>query len=597
MTHRRQILGASLALAAAGLLSPPSAIAAAPAGPRARVRRGGPGWPTASDWDGLKQAVGGRLAPIAAPDLSDPAVKKELSNPFFVGDQPGLTQSTGWLGAWQSTPGAYVVAAESAADVAAAIRFARAHNLRLIVRGGAHSYLGCSNAPDSLMIWTRRMRQVEVSEAFTPQGVRGPAVPAVTLGAGCIWLDAYKAVTTGAGRYVQGGGCTTVGCAGLVQGGGFGSHSKAFGTVAGSLLEAQIVTADGRTRLVNAANEPELFWALKGGGGGTYGVITRLTLATHELPANFGGFRLAIQAKSDEAYRRLLARFLDHYRTNLHTPHWGEQVQTGPSNRFSAEMVFQGLSAEQARAAWAPLTAWCDEHPGDYEGQKLMFAIPIPARHFWDAPFLKANGPPGIIRTDDRPGASPDSFWWSGDGEQVGAWWHAYASVWLPDALMQPANQGRFADAWFAATRQHSIGFHFNKGLSGGDPAGLARSRQTATNPQVLDAFALAIIASAGPPVWPGSNAPSPSPNPLVAKIGKAKVDAAIAALRAAAPGAGAYVNECDFFQPDWQQAFWGGHYARLLAIKRRYDPTGLFTVHHGVGSEAWSEDGFSRRT
>jgi hypothetical protein len=226
-----------------------------------------------------------------------------------------------------------------------------------------------------------------------------------------------------------------------------------------------------------------------------------------------------------------------------------------------------------------------------------MFAIPIPARHFWDAPFLKANGPPGIIRTDDRPGASPDSFWWSGDGEQVGAWWHAYASIWLPDALLQPANQGRFADAWFAATRQHGVSFHFNKGLSGGDPQGLARSRATATNPQVLDAFALAIVASAGPPVWPGSNAPSPSPNPLVAKIGKAKVDAAIAALRAAAPGAGAYVNECDFFQPDWQRAFWGDHYPRLLAIKRRYDPTGLFTVHHGVGSEAWSEDGFSRRT
>ena len=72
-----------------------------------------------------------------------------------------------------------------------------------------------------------------------------------------------------AGRYVQGGGCTTVGVAGLVQGGGFGSFSKAFGTAAASLLEAQIVTADGKVRVANAVQEPDLFWALKGGGGGT----------------------------------------------------------------------------------------------------------------------------------------------------------------------------------------------------------------------------------------------------------------------------------------------------------------------------------------
>jgi FAD/FMN-containing dehydrogenase len=64
-------------------------------------------------------------------------------------------------------------------------------------------------------------------------------------------------------------------------------------------------------------------------------------------------------------------------------------------------------------------------------------------------------------------------------------------------------------------------------------------------------------------------------------------VSACIEALRAAAPGAGAYVNECDFFQPDWQRAFWGSNYPRLAAVKRRYDPSGLFTVHHGVGTPA----------
>jgi FAD/FMN-containing dehydrogenase len=592
---RRSFLGAGLALAAAATALPRSPALAA-AAPRARVRPGGAGWPAAGDWDALKAAVGGRLSPIAGPDVADPAVRKELVNPFYVGDQPGLTQSTGWLDAWRSTPGAYVVATESAADVAAAVRFARAHNLRLVVRGGAHSYLGCSNAPDSLMIWTRRMRRVEVHEAFTPKGVHAPAVPAVTLGAGCIWLDAYKAVTTGAGRYVQGGGCTTVGCAGLVQGGGFGSHSKGYGTAAASLLEAEVVTADGRVRLVNAASEPELFWALKGGGGGTFGVITRLTLATHELPETFGAVQGSIHAKSDAAYRALIGRFVEFYAQSLHNSHWGEQVRARPDNRLEIQMVFQGITPAEARAAWAPLIAWCEARPDDYEGQKGVFTLGLPARHFWDAEYLKKSVPPGVIRLDDRPGASPSDFWWGGDGDQVGAWWHGYASAWLPASLLAPANQGKLADAWFAASRKHGMALHFNKGLSGATPATLAAARDTATNPQVLDAFALAITGAAGPPVWPGSNAPTPSPNPLVAKIGKAQVDAAIAALRVCAPQAGAYVNECDFFQPDWQHAFWGGHYPRLLQVKRRYDPSGLFTVHHGVGSEAWSEDGFSRR-
>ncbi|MEQ1783688.1 MAG: BBE domain-containing protein, partial [Hyphomonadaceae bacterium] len=60
------------------------------------------------------------------------------------------------------------------------------------------------------------------------------------------------------------------------------------------------------------------------------------------------------------------------------------------------------------------------------------------------------------------------------------------------------------------------------------------------------------------------------------------------------APDGGAYVSESDYFQPGWQNAFWGGHYPRLLAIKQRYDPDGLFFAHHGVGSERWSPDGFT---
>ncbi|HLY77779.1 MAG TPA: FAD-binding protein [Caulobacteraceae bacterium] len=580
---RRHVLGGGLALAGA------AALGVAPA--RAAIRRakpGGPGWPGDADWAELGRAVGGRLAPVTLPKLDTPEAKALLANPFYIGDQVGLTESSGWLDAWRSQPSAYAVAAESAADVAAAVRFAAAHNLRLVVKGRGHSYLGASNAPDSLLIWTRRMDQVTVHDAFTPQGSNAAPVPAVSAGGGAMWLHAYQAVTNGAGRYVQGGGCTTVGVAGLVQGGGFGSFSKGFGMAAASLLEAEIVTADGQVRVVNRTQESDLFWALKGGGGGTFGVLTRLTLATHDLPENFGAARMTLHAKSDDAYRRLLARFVDFYATSLFNPHWGEQVTAGPDNRLEISMVFQGLTTDQARAAWKPLLDFVGAHPDDYEGQGSFLALALPARRFWDAEYMRHL--PGVIVSDPRPGAAAGDFWWTGNTGEAGTFWGAYTSAWLPADLLKPRNQARLVDAWFNASRHWSVAFHLNKGLAGAPSEALAAARDTATNPEVVDAFALAIIASDGKTLFGGAE-----PNLQGARFIAARVQASMKALRVAAPNAGAYVNECDYFQADWQRAFWGPNYPRLARIKRRYDPTGLFTVHHGVGSEGWSADGFER--
>jgi FAD/FMN-containing dehydrogenase len=583
---RRQLLHAGLALAASSALPPPPAWGAA----MSRARPGAAGWPSEADWATLNRAVDGRLSPGGSPDLAGAEAQLLLHDPFYIGDQPGLTESSGWLDAWRSSPSAYVVAAESAADIAAAVRFARAHNLRLAVKGRGHSYLGGSNAPDSLLIWTRRMDQVTVHDAFTPAGSNAAPVAAVSCGAGAMWLHTYQAVSGVAGRYVQGGGCTTVGVAGLVQGGGFGSYSKAFGTAAASLLEAEIVTADGEVRIVNQTREPDLFWALKGGGGGAFGVVTRLTLKTHELPQNFGALRLSILARSDEAYRRLLGRFIDVYAANLFNPHWGETVHAGPENRLEVSMVFQGLGEREAREAWQPLVAFADANARDYDGQNSLTATGLPARLQWNADIFRRFAP-DAVSFDPRPGAAASDFWWRGDGDQVGVFWHAYTSAWLPAELLKPSNQARLADAWFAASRRHGVSFHFNKGLAGAPPAAIEASRATATNPDVLGAFALAIIADAGPTLFGGG-----APDLATAHVNADRVQAAMKALRVAAPDTGAYVNECDYFQPDWQRAFWGPHYPRLARIKRRYDPTGLFTVHHGVGSEDWSADGFVRR-
>ena len=223
---RRDLLKAAMAIPLlpgilSGGLATAWAAGAAPARLRSRVRPGDPAWPSAASWDQLKHDVGGRLLKLESPFAgcgSTPAgaacdeALKHLDNPFYLGDQPALTQTSGWVDAWTSQPSVYAVAAESTADVVAAVNFAREHRLRLVVKGGGHSYQGTSDAPDSLLVWTRHMN------AVTGQGCAGMHAPqpAVTVGAGAMWIDAYDAVTTRGGRYVQGGGCTTVGVAGLV---------------------------------------------------------------------------------------------------------------------------------------------------------------------------------------------------------------------------------------------------------------------------------------------------------------------------------------------------------------------------------------------
>ncbi len=561
-----------------------------------RVRPGDALWPMPSTWDALKRRVGGRLLKLQSPfaPQAPAAVRaealKNLKNPFYIGDQAALTQTSGWADAWISRPSAYAVAAETTADVAAAVDFAREHRLRLVVKGGGHSYQGTSDAPDSLLVWTRRMNKVQMHNAFVPVGCNVVAQPAVSVGAGAMWIDAYTEVTTRGHRYVQGGGCTTVGVAGLVQSGGFGSFSKNWGTAASNLLEAEVVTADGQARIVNAANHPELFWGLKGGGGGSLGVVTRLTLRTFDLPEFFGGAFGRIKASSKPAFRALIAQTMRFYRSSLFNPHWGEQMSLRDGDTLAISMVFQGLTSAAAQDTWAPFMAWVKARP-EYTFVEPLKMMALPARHFWDPEFFRKHAP-GVMVADDRSGAPLDRVLWKGDQDQVAWFIHAYQSAWLPAALLESAAQAQLADALFAASQQWTVGLHFNKGLAGGADDARARGRDTATHPDVLDAFALAIIGAAGDPAYPGLL--RTAPDLVKARADAKRVEKAMAALRAVAPTAGSYVSESDYFLRDWQQGFWGANYPRLAQAKRRYDPHGLFVVHHGVGSEAWSADGFA---
>lgn len=569
--------------------------------PFRRHRPGEPGWPTAAEWETLNNRVQGRLSAVQSPlDACRSALTgqecatlfKRLKNPWYIGDTPALTQTSGWADAWTSAPSAYYVAARDARDVAAAVTFAREHRLRLVVKGGGHSYQGTSQAPDSLLVWTRQMNDVAFDPAFVPQGCSVTPQPALSVGAGALWLHAYGAAAK-AGRYVQGGGCLTVGVAGLVQSGGFGSFSKRFGLAAAGLLEAEVVTADGQVRIANACTHPDLFWGLKGGGGGSLGVVTRLTLRTHALPEVVGAVFGAVKANSDAAFRRLIDRFMAFYRDSLFNPRWGEQVRFRRDNTMMLSMVFQGLDRDAAMAVWQPFLSWIADQGGDYTLSEPPVFVALPARFFWDPAFLKQNAPQ-VILNDDRPGAPADNIFWSSNLGEAGWFLHAYQSTWMPASLLDDQRRGQLVEALFAASRRWQMSLHFNKGLAGAPPEEIAAARDTATNPSAVEAFALAISAAEGPPAFPGLA--GHEPNLDQARANASNITAAMGEMRKLVPEPGAYVSESNYFEENWSRAFWGSNYPRLQAVKQKYDPDGLFFVHHGVGSEDWSADGFARR-
>jgi hypothetical protein len=143
------------------------------------------------------------------------------------------------------------------------------------------------------------------------------------------------------------------------------------------------------------------------------------------------------------------------------------------------------------------------DSPRDFSIEQEVTIVDVPARHFWNAELMRKNLP-SVIVSDDRPGAPKDNFFWAGDHGQAGWVLHGYRSAWLPASLLKSDQQQRLVEALFASSRHWSVSLHFNKGLAGAPPEAVAAARDTATNPAVLSAFALAIIAGGGPPVYPG---------------------------------------------------------------------------------------------
>jgi FAD/FMN-containing dehydrogenase len=205
-------------------------------------------------WGRLRRAVQGQLA---LPGDRSYGEMRLLHNPRYDDQRPLA-----------------VLAVASAADVATAISFARDHDLPVAVRSGGHSYPGWSGggSPRALVIDCRPLERVALDGATA------------TIGAGAALAHVYDVVGK-AGRAIAGGSCATVGMSGLTLGGGIGVLSRAMGLTCDAVRSMQVVTADATVRTASAEEEPDLYWALRGGGGGHLGVVTSFEIATEAAPA------------------------------------------------------------------------------------------------------------------------------------------------------------------------------------------------------------------------------------------------------------------------------------------------------------------------
>ncbi|WGL50559.1 FAD-binding oxidoreductase [Nocardioides sp. BP30] len=229
-----------------------SAGSSVPTGPQSGAS------PTGAGWEQLRRNVSGSLA---LSGTSAYGQARLVENPAYDAARPLA-----------------VLRVAGADDVATALRFAADHAVPLAIRSGGHSYPGWSagggavtGTPRALVLDCRSLDQVAVDGATA------------TVGAGAALAVVYD--TLGArGRAVPAGSCATVGVAGLTQGGGVGVLTRALGLTCDAVRAMEVVTPEGRVRTVDADHDPDLFWALRGGGGGQVGVVTRFTFATQPAP-------------------------------------------------------------------------------------------------------------------------------------------------------------------------------------------------------------------------------------------------------------------------------------------------------------------------
>ncbi|HEX5496456.1 MAG TPA: FAD-binding oxidoreductase [Mycobacteriales bacterium] len=530
---RREFLRAAGLGAAAGTLAgcrPRTSATAVPAGDRPSptataphpdapsspaARPGGPaGPPRPSDWDALGRGLHGRLI---RPGEDGYTSARQLYNTRFDGVRP-----------------AAVARCANPEDVAGCVAFARRFAVPLAVRSGGHSYAGWSTG-------TGLVLDVGPMGSVRPDGDRA------VVGAGARLVDVYAGVAR-AGAGVPAGSCPTVGVTGLTLGGGVGVLTRAWGLTCDNLLAADVVTADGRLLGCDAGHHPDLYWALRGGGGGNFGVVTSLTLRTRpagQMSMVFLSWPWRQAATVLRAWQSWLPGTPDALWSNVHL-----LTSASGAPRVTANAFYLGSADDAARQVDALVAAVGSEpssrgtQTGSYLAAMMRLAgcadLSVPQCH------LPSQDPHGRLARDTY---AAKSHVFGGPLSESG----------IATLLAGVERLGHTGDAGAGGVQLDALG---------GAVGRLAPDATAFPHRRAL-AVAQYIVS------WAATDRPAVAAGSL----------AWLRAYHDSMSGyaTGAYVNYVDPDLRDWERAYYGANYPRLRRVKARYDPDRLFTFPQSV--------------
>ncbi|QRV90426.1 FAD-binding domain protein [Ceratobasidium sp. AG-Ba] len=519
-------------------------------------------WPSPDVWSQFNASVGGRLVaphppawPCHDPHYDEAAcqqVKSNWINGFWRANQTGAMQDPVWdsfrcsIDAPRNEPcdqgfvPVYAVAAEDSDDISKAVVFAGKHKLRLIVKNTGHDYLGRSSAAGSFGIWTHKLKGMDFNDAFVPTGCAKttPGMPAVTLGAGEQWRDVHKAADE-RNLTIVGGAARSVGSSGgWVQGGGHSPLGLLYGMGVDNVLQFRIVKPDGKLVIANACQNKDLFWALRGGGGGTWGVALDATFKTHPALDSMVGVYIVVNVTSPGKLTSLAEDFL----------------------RAVPDLNARGVSGYAVWAAQVTATFTMFHQNSSSVEHTNQTLAPI-----WN--WIANNTDTKVSSYGKYHPTFYDFFeTWVSTDPLIGT------PIWVTGRLVSAkAMKSRPAELAKLVLVDSSPSMN----LVAGGAVNQVDPDSTGLNPQWRND---AIMS------WNfGGSWNSTTPTKTIEEIKKRARDVTLALGDIAGLDHAAYFNEANPEEPMWKKAFFGDHYDRLLKIKRKIDPKCIILSSVGV--------------
>ena len=370
------------------------------------------------------------------------------------------------------------------------------------------------------------------------------------MGAGVQAFEAYEFADSH-GLRVLGGECPTVGLAGgYAQGGGHSSLSSNYGLAADNALEWEVVTADGRHLVATPTQNSDLYWALSGGGGGTYAVVISLTTRAHP-DGMVGGASISFNATNVP-----LDTFWDvigiwHAALPALVDSGAEAFYIIYHSTFTADITSPGSTKDEVTNLLKPFT-------DELDGRKIKYSISVTSFPTFLPHYNNYFGP--------LPDGSQTVTQVTG-GRLVPRFvvQNKDSNAALTTAMRSMVGDGTFAFGNFALNVAHKV--------AGNSPA------SNAVLPAWRDAIISALVASQWNFTVPFADMVAVE-NRLTNEI--------VPAIEKVTPGSGTYLNEADYRLATWKEDFYGVNYDRLRQIKKKYDAYDLFYATTAVGSDAW---------